>query len=507
MNVRHGRCFVLALVSSVVACAENSQHGMGGSEDPGSESSAASTSTETSTATTVAETMTTGETSSTEEVTAGDSLGSGETSSGAPTDETAAAGSEGEPSADMFEIRMHLASEDDPRAPTTVGIVEWSTSAGTPSAATIQFGLTTDYGMTAPTDVTSPSSRGVLLGMKPDQTYHVRIVVSVDGEELVSDDRTITTGPAPDADRLSEVIFDVLSEDAREPGFLIGSYWNGPNDGMAFILDPDGEIVWWYDPELEEGVAKAALSADGRDLWMISPTNIGGEPLVRVGMDGLEPQTYGSTGGSHDIIPIERDVMAFINYGGGNVAEIDRTGELREVLNFEDLPNLLSGPPIHPNALAYDSTEDRYLMSDLVRDVYFFPRAGGTPENIELLTSLVGPSESWGTNVHRAMPLPENHLLLFANHGGEVEASSKVVEFDLDSGEQVWSYESGDLTSNFGDVQRLPGGNTLVTYSNAGLIHEVRPEGDLVLEITTQANLGYATWVPSLYGTSDVGSP
>jgi len=105
--------------------------------------------------------------------------------------------------------------------------------------------------------------------------------------------------------------------------------------------------------------------------------------------------------------------------------------------------------------------------------------------------------------VHRAWPLPDDHLLLFANLGGEADLTSRVIEYDLDTGEEVWSYESGELTPNFGDVQRLPGGNTLVTFSNAGVIHEVTPEGELVLEIVTEENLGYVTWVPSLYGTSD----
>ena len=50
-----------------------------------------------------------------------------------------------------------------------------------------------------------------------------------------------------------------------------------------------------------------------------------------------------------------------------------------------------------------------------------------------------------------------------------------------------------------GDVERLSNGNTLVTFSRAGTIHEVDSTGKLVMSI--QANsLGYADFRPSLYG-------
>lgn len=161
----------------------------------------------------------------------------------------------------------------------------------------------------------------------------------------------------------------------------------------------------------------------------------------------------------------------------------------------------------HPNPLGYDADQDSYALSSLFSDVYFFPRAGATSENIVHLTTFVGPNTTWGERQHRALPLPNNHLLLFANSGGEEDgmssiASSAVIEYNLDDGQEVWRYESGHQTSQFGDVQRLPGGNTLVTYSNPGVIHEVTPNHKLVLEVVTNEDLGYATWVPSLYGSA-----
>jgi hypothetical protein len=63
----------------------------------------------------------------------------------------------------------------------------------------------------------------------------------------------------------------------------------------------------------------------------------------------------------------------------------------------------------------------------------------------------------------------------------------------------VWSYSSEHFSGTLGDVQRLPNGNTLVTYSNQGLMHEVNSAGKLVQSIQSDS-LGYSTHRPTLYG-------
>jgi len=63
----------------------------------------------------------------------------------------------------------------------TVGIVTWSTTLAAPQSARIDFGLTTSYGMSAPVDLTQPSYRTLLLGMKSSHTYHYRITATNSG--------------------------------------------------------------------------------------------------------------------------------------------------------------------------------------------------------------------------------------------------------------------------------------------------------------------------------------
>jgi hypothetical protein len=401
----------------------------------------------------------------------------------------------------LFEVSAHLANEEDPHAPTTVGIVTWSTTAGPPSAATIEFGLTTDYGSTAPVDLTHPKLRTVLIGMKPERVYHYRIRASVDGRDWVSQDFTLTTGFAPAVDVVSIASYEVLSPQDHDAGFIVTSHWNGEYRGMVFILDPDGEIVWWYRSGLNGGVAKAEISADGRDVWMISAANNGGEKLARVGLDGLRPQFYSDIGASHDVVAIERDVMALIDYASYNTAlEINRSGAQKIIFESSAFPE--RGPaPHHLNAIDYDDATQSYVVSSHNTDVYLFPRGGSTTENTRLLTAIVGDGDAWGGYQHGVELLPDNHLLLFANKKAD-ERGSSVIEYDLDDGAEVWRYQGDESTANFGDVQRLPGGNTLVTYSNAGVMVEVTPERETVFQLTANDYLGYATWRRSLYPSS-----
>jgi hypothetical protein len=90
-------------------------------------------------------------------------------------------------------------------------------------------------------------------------------------------------------------------------------------------------------------------------------------------------------------------------------------------------------------------------------------------------------------------------MVVFANRfSGMVSAA---IEYDLSDGSEIMQYQSGNFSANLGDVQRLPGGNTLVTFSNDAILHEVDAKGHLVLEIDGGGDaMGYALWRESLYG-------
>jgi len=413
-----------------------------------------------------------------------DSGEAGESGTSSPSETTA--------SGELFTVAVELASDVDPQAPGTIGIVTWSVELESVTEARIEFGLDESYGMTAPVDLEEPELRTLLLGMKPSRTYHFRITAISGGTTYQSDDFTVDTGPPTDLVPIGE--FTVGDETARERGFIVASFWQGQGSSIAFILDADGEVVWWYDTNAM-GIARARMSEDGKNMWMIVASNQGG-PLQRVSMDTLDGEVYSETVGSHDLTPVSGATMAYLDYGEtdcDSIFEIDPSGVTEEVFESQ---GVLMGSGCHGNALRYSAAEDVYTFSDVQQDILVVNRTGDLAWRLSEL--LDGGIDVYGGRQH-GHHLLDDSMVVFANSwGGNDE--SVVVEYDLE-GTEIWSYEGNAFTANLGDVQRLPGGNTLVTYSNDSLVREVTPAGDVVLEFDgSGSRIGYTLWRASLYG-------
>lgn len=400
-----------------------------------------------------------------------------------------------------FTVDAHLASDEKAKAPGTIGIVTWSVDLETVDQARIEFGLDTEYGMAAPVDLAEAGFRTLLLGMKPDHTYHFRVVVDSGGSLYTSDDHTIDTGPPTTLLKLGG--FTVRDDAARERGFIVTSYWSGgaagsgSGTGIAFIVDADGDIVWWHQAS-SNSIARARMSADGKNMWMVI-SGLQGGPLERVSMDTLEGQTYPAAVGSHDITPIEGDRMAYLEYGESDcdsIFEIDPSGRTAEVFESQNYLSGSGGMGCHSNAIRYSRKEDVYTFSDLTQDVFIINRSGGVEWRLSEIVR--GGNSAWGGTQH-GHHLLDDGIVIFANSAGAGKASA-VIEYALDGSERT-RYESAYGATNLGDVQRLPGGNTLITYSTDSIIQEIDSEENVVLEISGGGTrIGYALWRDTLYG-------
>jgi outer membrane protein assembly factor BamB len=93
---------------------------------------------------------------------------------------------------------------------------------------------------------------------------------------------------------------------------------------------------------------------------------------------------------------------------------------------------------------------------------------------------------------HQPTPLADGRLLLFDNRGRS--GQSRVVEIDPSNGALLWEYAgppSRPLRSpEGGSVQRLGGGNTLITESEQGRALEVTHEGVVVWEFVSPHRAG-----------------
>jgi hypothetical protein len=89
-------------------------------------------------------------------------------------------------------------------------------------------------------------------------------------------------------------------------------------------------------------------------------------------------------------------------------------------------------------------------------------------------------------------------IILFANNAAGTN-KSQAIEFGLD-GKLIKAFKSNGGATNFGDVQRLSNGNTIITYSTSSLLQEVDASDTVVLEVKGSGSFGYVEFRESLYG-------
>jgi hypothetical protein len=397
---------------------------------------------------------------------------------------------------------VQLASAVKSTAPTTVGIVTWSISTSGVTAAHIDFGLDTTYGMTAPVDLTlltAASYRTLLLGMKPAKTYHFRIVATAGGTTYMSDDQTVTTGAKISSTPITS--FSVKNAAGVPKGFFITSFWNGTNNRVPFIFDSDGDVVWWYTAasgESTDGISRARMSADSQSIWLVNES-LSGNPLRRVTIDGLTTQTYSNTKASHDICAVTGDTMAYLDYGEADcnsIFEINNAGTTKEVFEATNMTSTGTGMNnCHGNAVRYSKKEDEYTYSDWQKELAVISRAGVLQWKLSQKVS--GGVSAWGSAQH-GHQLLDNSIILFANNGAGSN-KSQAIEYGLD-GHLIKKFTSNGSATNFGDVQRLANGNTIITYSTSSLLQMVDANDAVVLEVKGSGSFGYVEFRDSLYG-------
>ena len=449
-------------------------------------------------------------------------------------------------------VGNHLASEYDDNAPTTVGIVTWSVdeTIGTVESAEIRFGLTPTFGMVASVDVTEPSSyyRTLLLGMKPGRTYFFQVVVTTSGgTTYTSTCNSIETGPLPP--NLLSVNMSTDLRQYREPGFLISEITFDEN--LAFILDVDGDVVWWYKYVNNSNITymcRAVMSYDGK--YMLITFDTGKEDpdyLLKVRMDALETEIF-ANGASHDVTAVNENTIAYLDWGEGgdwypSVYEMETLDngitvtrdifETADVEGYDDwtIPNeepKLNALRYYPEVMGPWGTlypKGLYSAGDKAFDIFVInPAVESSDPNDKIvfrLSEVEGadsykPAEHWN---HGHQLLYDNTgitgILIFNTFKTDGAAPNTVIEYALEYsiaenkwtvvGEYEHDIEPGMFTAAFGDVQRLPEGNTMVTVSAPGKIVEFDSDWNKVLELdvhgaVTNRGVGYTCWRPTLYG-------
>ncbi len=394
----------------------------------------------------------------------------------------------------------------------TVGVVEWSLLGAKPSSAKLVYQLENaastvlNRGGEAPVKLDAPAYRTLLLGLKQAQNYTFHIEASVGGRTCTSETFALpTTGNFEDA---RAVGVEVLQPEKREPGFIVTSSGSSL-PSAAFIIDADGELVWYF--EGPQNLTRAHMDYEGDNLWMLelNLTNEVGEMRV-VSMDGEREQ--------RDVPGLERAHHDFTVMPGGKIAAlawsgpgIDPASELliRSPDGTITKPfligeNLYRSDAFHANSIHYVPFDDSFTIADRNPHVFVKVSATGAPE-----WQLGGNCEGAPAGarcVARDWEVTHGHHLLedgtFVVFNNTYTERAHVLEFALADAPfraaLIKDYAGNGASTNMGDVQRLPGGNTLVSYATDGKLVELDADWNVVQTFTVRA--GYTTFRPSLYG-------
>jgi len=393
-----------------------------------------------------------------------------------------------------------------------VGIVTWSAT-GTIDSANIVFGPAGgSLDMTAPVDLNEPGYRTLLLGMKEQSEYSFQVVANSGGGTCTSDTLSLTTGAIPN--NVPAPTMNPSNAAAVAPGFIVTISYT-TNSPYAFIFDGDGEVVW-YSPAPRDA-SGVRIDWHSKYLWMVTgnPMQGGQGAIRRVSMDGTEvtETVPGTNNAHHDLAPLPDGSVAAILHGSGGGA-CSKIVQISPDLSITDIVGDVSSlyqpaGDCHPNSILYHEADNSFTVSDRNPNMYVkFSRDGQIQWQLGG-NNPKGPhiQASWNVN-HGHHLLPDGHFIFFNNNGPNPGGgnASPVVEFELDTmamtATEVFRYSpaSGESSFSLGDVQRLPNGNTLITYSNTGVLHEVNSMGQVVQTISAGTPLGYAMHRESLYG-------
>lgn len=362
-----------------------------------------------------------------------------------------------------------------------------------------------------------------VLGMRSEREYRLQAVARYSGGGVArSSEVSFLTGELPSGIPSLEA----WSAGDQEPAItILGPSTRAGNEPYFIGVDREGEVVWYYDPAdlrnrptrsaelLEDGSLQLLISSGVR---VISP---GGETEREVEGNPNEVRFY------HDavmlpngnVVGLDAQVESYyadyfgavVDVKGDVLTEINRDGEvvwewhLLDHLDRQRFPGDLSVRQdrngaydwSHSNSITYDAQEDALIVSVRHQSwVIAVSRSSG-----ELLWTLGEGGDfeleggEWMASQHAAGKPARDVVLLYDNGNDKNAGTSRGVAYRTNSVDgtatELWSWDTGIMTSNYGDVDYLPSGNLLICAGGThgdpedGHVSEVSLNGELLWEL------------------------
>ena len=382
----------------------------------------------------------------------------------------------------------------------TVVTVSWDADAAGPGAV-VDYGPTDAYGGVASSSLAGTTGEATIYGLAPSTPYHFRVL----GPDGRSADATLETGAAP-TDLKGMVQTD--SDGSAWPGFILTSVFDKAHgDSEIHIFDPQLQPVWWRTVKAAF-VPAVRLGRDGASVLYLSFLGIGGEQseIVRVGLDGREIQRTPAPYAHHDFVELPDGELAYLasevrawgdwTLVGDELRVADPKGGTRVIwCAFDSLPpvetpawsepspNPLGVDWTHANGLAHDEARDRWFISAYALGAIL--QVDGASGSV--LGQLGGPDSDYtfvrdsGFGPQHSPEVTPGGILLFDN--GDMQHPSRAVEYTLDEAAhtatlaQALYPPSHAITGTLGDADRLPDGDTLTAWGDAGEVILFRADG------------------------------
>lgn len=411
---------------------------------------------------------------------------------------------------------------------------------GVITAVQVAYRADGDRGITPRTPVSSCPADVALLGLLPSTRYTTHVTAWGKDDVVRS-----APGPALSTQALPPGLPKVTTRGIAPTGLTALSV-ETPKAGFALVLDSRGRIRWYLDdsshfvldfqPQPNHRYTMSTISS--LDAPRYTELDILGDPVRRWTVSAgqstdLHDFTF-TRPGTALLLGLDSVTMDLTAYGGSSTArvvgnvlqEIDSAGRVLFTwdafhhFSITDIdPSLpLTSPRIdwtHDNATEIDF-DGNYLVSvrhfsEITkidsRTGRVIWRWGGLKNQFKF----IGDTLKFAFQ-HGITRLANGNYILFDNGNTHTPRFSRAVEYRLDqSGKTstlVWSYRpSPDIFSGYyGYAQRLPNGNTLVTFGPQGILHEVSPSSQLLwtLSLPPGATVYRAYRIQSLYSPQAV---
>lgn len=404
---------------------------------------------------------------------------------------------------------------------TTVVNVSWTTDED--ARGQVEFGPTRELGRSTPIESEAATDHRLpLLGLKAETEYFFRVVLE-DGS--ASEISSIVTGNLP-------LDLPILTPSGGGNDLFTIVPLLGTTQAVT-ILDPDGEIVWYYRDDRALDFYRARLSVDGKSI-VYNAGSVSGDPadnseLVRVSLDGSESSSIPVPLLAHDFVEhpdgtlgamvVEYRDFEGMQLRGDKIVEIAPDGTQTTVFSVWDCfdPAEVTGDDVmhgwtFANALDYDPEEEVYYLG--MRNFSSIAKIDRASGRCEWVLGYYGSTFDFASGSERFLhqhqfQIRGDRALVFDNDGS-AGRESRVLEYELDfdtmTATQIWSYVADPIVYTFvlGEPTRLENGDTFVNWSAAGQMERVTADGESLWQVNSEAGyvFGFNTLAKSPYDGS-----